>query len=358
MLLYIHYPFCKERCAYCDFFSSRICDEKTQRDYVKALETEFDSHSLNEKIETIYFGGGTPSALYNGAIRDTASFIFKKVDRNIGEFTVECNPESINKEKLTEYKNVGANRLSIGVQSLNDSILKIIGRLHDSASAINKIKLALEYFDNVSVDMMTGLPNQTIKDLEYTIDIISKLNISHISCYELKVENGTKLERMIKQGEIKLPNDDESADLFDFAIERLKQNGFERYEISNFCRDGKKSKHNMGYWQRKNYIGLGAGAHSLNDNIRYMNKPDINAYLSNPLSQKQILEKLGEKDKIYEEIILGLRLADGLDIKMLDYFDIPAHVMPFFSIGKSNVFLNDRGMRIMNTIISELVFKI
>ena len=265
MQLYVHIPFCKSKCRYCDFNSYACRDKQAIFEYLPALNQEIalaSSQYENAKIDTIYIGGGTPSLLDESLIKPLLEKLRTFFDlSSLKEWTIECNPESVTEEKLKLYADEGINRISIGVQSLFDDNLKSIGRLHDAKEAIEKIKLAKRYFDNVSADLIIGLPFDDKQRIAREVEDLAPL-VEHISMYELSVEEGTSLEKLVKQGKITLPDDDETQELFDVAYDTAKENGFDRYEVSNFAKNGRISLHNFGYWTREEYIGLGAGAHS------------------------------------------------------------------------------------------------
>ncbi|MDE7373490.1 MAG: radical SAM family heme chaperone HemW, partial [Clostridia bacterium] len=251
MQIYIHVPFCKSKCQYCDFNSCAGADEGVVFSYLAALNREirFAGETYNKaKIDTVYIGGGTPSMLDSNKITSMCRVLGESFDLSqVREFTIECNPESIDENKLLAYREAGINRISIGVQSLNDRNLKSVGRLHDSAHAIEKIKLASKYFDNVSCDIIVGLPYDTDETVREEIETLAPL-VQHLSVYALTLEEGTPLAKRVEEGRVILPNDDEVADMLDIAESVLDKFGLKKYEVSNFARDGRESKHNMGYW--------------------------------------------------------------------------------------------------------------
>ena len=311
--LYIHIPFCKSKCYYCDFCSTS--SKKYISSYLNELINESNDIStrLNDYVvKSIFIGGGTPTILENGQLSDTFYKIIKNFNIDLEEFTVEANPDTITICKLNELKSMGVNRISIGVQTLNDNILKLLNRTHNSAVAIDSIRLCKQYFDNISVDLMIGLPTQTIADIEYVINTICELGVNHISCYTLQIEENTVLKKQIQDGKISVPDDDKTADMYNFAYNLLKKRGFNRYEISNFAKDNKISKHNYGYWTRKNYLGLGVTAYSLIDNIRFNNVSSIKEYIAN--RRYVDIEKLSIKEQMFEEIMLGFRTKKGINI--------------------------------------------
>ncbi len=265
MRIYVHIPFCIKKCHYCDFNSCANCTDEFVASYFQSLVKHIilASKSFDSTVDSIYFGGGTPSFVDERLIADTLQAIFDNFRINTdAEITIECNPDSLTEQKLTVYKACGFNRISIGVQSLSDENLRAVGRVHTSETAISKIQLAKEYFDNLSVDLIVGLPYDTDELIANEINMLCQY-ANHMSVYELILEENTPLHKMVETGILTLPNDDQTQSFFEIAISTLKQNGFLRYEISNFAKDKMISEHNFAYWTRDTYLGLGAGAHSL-----------------------------------------------------------------------------------------------
>ena len=373
MQLYVHIPFCKSKCRYCDFNSYACRDKQAIFEYLTALNQEIalaSSQFENAKIDKIYFGGGTPSLLDASLIKPLLEKLRTFFDlSSLKEWTIECNPESVTEEKLKLYADEGINRISIGVQSLFDDNLKAIGRLHDAKEAIEKIKLAKRYFDNVSADLIIGLPFDDKQRTAREVEDLAPL-VEHISMYELSVEEGTSLEKLVKQGKITLPDDDETQELFDVAYDTAKENGFDRYEVSNFAKNGRISLHNFGYWTREEYIGLGAGAHSflktsdgkmpLKKETRYANFKDLSKYKNTVCSAKfyaeikrEYEEKLSTKDAREEEIMLGLRTYKGVKEEIMPPV---AHSLEKYFVRKDGrVSLNREGMAVMNSILVEIL---
>lgn len=374
MRLYLHIPFCKSKCAYCDFNSYACHDQAVILRYLTALNQEITLASKRfayAKIDTVYIGGGTPSALDERQITSVFESLENAFDLScVKEFSIECNPESITDEKLAVYKQHGVNRVSIGVQSLSDDNLKAIGRLHTAKVALDKIRLAKEYFDNVSCDLIVGLPFDTEDGIREEVQTLCPL-VDHISMYELSVEKGTRLERMIQNGKIALPSDDDTQSLFDIAFDTAKECGFERYEVSNFAKRGKISLHNFGYWTREEYLGLGAGAHSLvktadgktllERETRYANLSPLDDYINaveNANDYKDIarasVEKLTQRDVTNEKIMLGLRTVKGVEKSLLR--NLPDRLSAFFEdADESRVRLTRDGVAVMNSILVEIL---
>lgn len=374
MQLYLHIPFCKSKCAYCDFNSYACHDQAVILRYLTALNQEITLASKRfayAKIDTVYIGGGTPSALDERQITSVFESLENAFDLScVKEFSIECNPESITDEKLAVYKQHGVNRVSIGVQSLSDDNLKAIGRLHTAKVALDKIRLAKEYFDNVSCDLIVGLPFDTEDGIREEVQTLCPV-VDHISMYELSVEKGTRLERMIQNGKIALPSDDDTQSLFDVAFDTAKQCGFERYEVSNFAKRGKISLHNFGYWTREEYLGLGAGAHSLvktadgktllERETRYANLSPLDDYINaveNANDYKDIarasVEKLTQRDVTNEKIMLGLRTVKGVEKSLLR--NLPDNLSALFEdADDSRVRLTRDGVAVMNSILVEIL---
>lgn len=305
---YIHIPFCASKCKYCAFVSF---DDKLhlQQQYFEALFKEIEYYYNSEQLKTLYIGGGTPSLAESRFYKELlARFIFEKG----AEITIEVNPATVNLQYLKELFDIGINRLSIGVQSFDDDILKIIGRRHTSEQAIETIEVAEKVgFKNISIDLIYGLPTQTIKQWHRTLDQVAKLNISHISTYGLKIEEGTYFYKNLPEN---LPEEDDCAQMYLDCIDMLKESGFYHYEISNFAKSGFESQHNITYWKNSEYYGFGAAAHGYTNGQRYSNTTEFDLYLKNPLN-KDSVKTLSEVEKFEEEIFLGLRLAEGIELK-------------------------------------------
>ena len=319
--IYIHIPFCIQKCYYCDFCSFDKLQNK-QAEYVDALIEEIkNTHNKNELlIKTVYIGGGTPSILNVNELKQVmeaikTNFLLSKDC----EITVEMNPGTVTKEKLQIYKDSGINRLSIGLQSTNDEILKELGRIHNykQFEDIYEDARALG-FNNINVDLMIGLPNQTIDDVSKSLKNIIQKNPEHISVYSLILEDDTKLKNLIEEGKLSLPDEDTERAMYWTVKNTLEKNGYNHYEISNFSKLGYESKHNTDCWNQKEYIGFGIAAHSYFNNIRYSNICDINEYVKNINSkdfEKNVIihEIQEEQDKMNEYMILGLRMIKGVN---------------------------------------------
>ena len=323
--IYIHIPFCKQKCYYCDFVSFSGQNEK-MGEYIRCLEKELESYDLSTyNVTTIYIGGGTPSYLESKMIVDFLVKLKQKLQGNNTPFekmeiTIEVNPGTVTMEKLQDYKNVGINRLSIGVQSTKDKLLKQIGRIHTYQDFLNTYKMANKVgFKNINVDLMLGLPNQSIKDLKNSIEQVNLLQPNHISVYSLIVEEGTKLKKLIDEGKLTLPDEELERQMYWYVKNKLEQNGYNHYEISNFAKIGKESKHNQNCWKQKQYIGLGLAAHSYVSEIRYSNTENLETYLQNihdgKLEKNRIIqERQNLEDTQKEFMMLGLRMIEGISI--------------------------------------------
>ena len=301
---YIHIPFCKKICSYCDFCKF-IYNKSWISNYLESLENEININYKKEVLDTIYIGGGTPSSLDINELNILFEIvsILKKSDNY--EFTIEFNVEDITEEKLLLCTKYGVNRISIGVESFLKNELDFLGRNNDNT--IDKIKLAKKYFDNINVDLIYALPNQTLEDLEKNLDILLELDVSHISCYSLIIEEHTLLNNM------NIKNIDEDLDYEMYMLINKKLNNYNHYEISNYAKEGYESKHNLTYWNNEEYYGFGISASSYLDNIRRTNSKNILNYMNKIYKYEE--EVLTKKDKISLELILGFRKIKGINIK-------------------------------------------
>lgn len=309
--VYVHIPFCESKCAYCAF-SSFVTNEEEKEKYIDKLVADVCNFSEQEKVEidTIYIGGGTPSVLSVRLIQKLFDALKEKFNLKPNyEFTVEANPCSLTEEKLRCYKENGVNRLSLGVQSLDDDKLRFIGRRHSSQQAIDAIKLAKKYIDNISCDLLIGLKGMEKEEFLAQAEQLAGLGIKHISAYMLQVEEGTPLAKMIEADENLLPEDEKCVDVYDALADKLQTLGFERYEVSNFALPGFESRHNFKYWIGEQYIGFGLGAHSYLNGIRTANSSNFEDFYRGTLSGR---EELRETQKLEEHIMLGLRCRAGI----------------------------------------------
>lgn len=279
--LYIHIPFCKSKCYYCDFISYQNKEELLD-DYINALIKEIKYSKLEKyNIKTIYIGGGTPSILESKHIWEILKNIKPYIEKN-AEITIEVNPGTINEKKLEEYIKFGINRISIGLQSTDNNLLKQIGRIHNLEEFLKTYKIAKKVgFNNINVDLILGLPNQTLEILKNSISNIIELQPEHISIYSLILEEGTKLYDMVNKQEIRMIDEELERLMYWEAKKMLEANGYIHYEISNFAKDNFQSKHNLDCWNQKEYIGIGVAAHSYIENTRKSNTASIENYIDN-----------------------------------------------------------------------------
>ena len=320
MGLYLHVPFCKSKCAYCDFYSLPHQEEKMD-DYARALTEQLRQMAPRfaaQEIATVYFGGGTPSYLGSKRLVKLLGAIKKQyhLQRDC-EITLEANPDSIGDAKaLKALKKAGFNRLSLGVQSADDGLLQEIGRIHTWQQAKEAVTLAREAgFDNVSLDLIYGLPGQTLEHWKKTLEEILRLQPEHLSCYGLKVEEGTLLSRRDLS---QLPDDDAQADMYLYTVERLEKAGYGQYEISNFAKEGRESRHNLRYWQLQEYMGFGPGAHSDVGGVRFACEKDLDAYLRGDWQLSEY-EEIPPLDRDMEYIMLSLRTCRGIDAQKFTF---------------------------------------
>lgn len=322
--IYLHIPFCVAKCRYCDFLSA-VADEKTQADYVRVLLQEIKEKApvyQNRKVTSVFFGGGTPSILKAGGISSLmdqirAGFLVSED----AEITMECNPGTLTREKLAIYKGCGINRLSMGVQSADNEALRLLGRIHTYETFLTSYELARKSgFQNINLDIISGIPLQNEKDYEKSLKKLLRLRPEHLSIYSLQVEEGTEFGRLYGEDAKRRENGDTPRFLPDEETERrmyhttcalLEGNGYHRYEISNFARKGKESRHNLGYWRRNEYLGLGLGAASLVENRRFHNTRDRSGYLQYDFSPQEE-EHIDRKGQMEETMFLGLRETAGV----------------------------------------------
>ena len=317
--IYIHVPFCRSKCNYCDFYSMPCKDDALMDSYLDAVCAhikEAGALAPGYRVDTIYFGGGTPS--YFGG--DAIAIIMTAIRRNFdvatdAEITFECNPDSVTDKLLHRMRAEGFNRVSMGVQDDHDDMLKKLGRPHtyaQSVAAFQRIRKA--GFRNVSLDLMYGLPGQTLQDWRDTLENVLKMNPEHFSCYGLKLEEGTKLYEI--KDVINIPDDDTQADMYLAAVDMLRERGFRQYEISNFARTGRESRHNLKYWTLGEYAGFGPGAHSDFGGVRYAYEKDLEGYIRGVKDHTPMLsenDRIPDLDRDTEWVMLGLRTVQGLD---------------------------------------------
>ena len=331
--IYIHIPFCKKSCHYCNFhFSTSL---KNKEDMIKAINKEIYQKAIlnNDKVSTIYFGGGTPSILDVEEINLIIENIYKNfnVGKNI-EITIEANPDDLSKHKLNDLSKTKINRISIGVQSFIDKELKIMNRVHDSKKAIKSIEMAKKYFNNISVDLLYGVPDSSIKSWNYNLDTISSFNINHISAYALTVEPKTALESFINKSILSMPDEDLVYSQYQLINEKLSSKNFINYEVCSFAQKDFFSKNNSAYWLRKKYIGIGPSAHSFDGESRSWNISNNKKYIDQIRDGDNYYKKenLTKVDQYNEYIMTGLRTIWGVSVK---------HIESNFNVRFKNYFL-------------------
>ena len=358
---YIHIPFCERKCNYCDFTSLKGTDNQIEK-YVNYLLKEIDIYSkdydLSEKQDTIYFGGGTPSLLPIDSLKIILSRFF--YDENT-EITIEVNPKTVDIYKLKEYKNLGVNRLSIGIQTFNDENLKVLGRIHNSEEAIEVYNMAREVgFKNISLDIMFSLPNQTLEMLKIDLEKLILLNPEHISIYSLIWEEGTKFFKDLKDGKLKETDNDLEATMYEYIIDYLKSKGYGHYEISNFSKKDFEARHNSIYWENKNYLGLGLSAAGYLGNLRYKNFFHLKDYYNK--LDKNILpvderEELTEDDIEQYRYLVGFRLLNNPLIPSKEYLE-KCEILEkeAYLVKKENGYiLSSKGLMLFNDFIANFI---
>lgn len=361
--LYLHIPFCSSKCPYCDFYSFR-CDEQKRSEYIASMLNEIDKKSKHFlcKANTLYIGGGTPSVLDSAQI----SALVKKSKEcfltESAEITLECNPHNVSEEFFEKIAQSGVNRISLGLQSANDNERKKLGR----RAGVQEVKAAIENckkagIENISVDVMLGIPDSTLEGLGKTLEFCVSQNIRHISCYILKIEENTPFFKM--QDRLNLPDDDTVADMYLFMCEYLEKHGFMQYEISNFAKKGFESRHNLKYWNCEEYLGIGASAHSFINGKRFYCVGDAESFIENP---EYISD--GDGGDFKEYAMLKLRLAKGIDenetIKKYG-FPLPEKMKEkankfqkqgLVACDENGIHLTRKGFLLSNTVISELIY--
>ena len=392
--IYVHIPFCVRKCNYCDFLSSNYCNEdieqqKLVNDYIDALVKEITLYSKdlsNYKVHTIYIGGGTPSSIDSEYIRIILDSIYEKYDIcDNPEITIEVNPGTLLNTKICDYKKMGINRVSMGLQSANNSELKILGRIHTYEEFVYSYDaLRNADFDNINIDVMSAIPNQSLSSYIETLNKVVELKPEHISSYSLIIEEGTYFYQ--RQNELNLVCEDEEREMYYKTKEILRASGYNRYEISNYSLKGMESKHNSSYWTGKEYIGFGLGASSYIGGCRFDRIRDIHKFIEtyNKLNNEKGIEynkikecvkrkiecnisRLSEKDMIEEYMFLGLRMTRGISIYRFkelfnkDIFDLYGEVIDknmdrgLINHDKEFIFLTDLGIDVSNMVLSEFL---
>lgn len=351
---YIHVPFCDSICAYCDF-TRMVMNDSVFQNWKKQLLREMDAYSI-ENLKTLYFGGGTPSLLEGKDFME----ICQHLPENIEEFTVECNPESVSISKLMAYTKCGVNRISLGVQSFNDDLLKICNRKHTARQAIETIeRIRNQGITNISIDLIFGLPYQTLDDVKKDLKQFIELDLPHLSIYSLQIEENSVFGKQ----QIQPCDADLEADMFEYIERFMKEHGYIHYEISSFCKPGYTSKHNLAYWQDQDFYGIGCGASGRIDGIRYDNTKSLKQYCQGQAQVQWIEESLLERSM--DAIMMALRTCYGLNINEwntryhLDferkYHTVLEQYKDFFKRNGNTISLNEKGFEILNTILVDFM---
>lgn len=372
--IYIHIPFCKKKCKYCDFISFS-CDENIQEKYFKSLIEEIKNKDIfeNKEITTIYIGGGTPSLVNSKYISQVLKEINKKfkVSKD-AEITIEINPGTASKEKILEYKKCGINRISIGLQSTNDRILNLIGRIHNYNQFLDTYNIVKEEFENINVDLMLAIPTQTEKELIDSLYEVINLKPKHISIYSLIVEENTEIKKMLDNGTLKYIDEEIERKMYWKTKKILEKNGFKHYEISNFARNGFESKHNLDCWNQEEYLGFGLAAHSYMYNKRFSNIDNLQEYITNiennEFSKNIIVhEEQTRESKAKEFMMIGLRKIEGISISE---FERKFRINPLFyfrfeisklteegliEVDLDNIKLTSKGLDLANIVFEEFI---
>ena len=369
--IYIHVPFCLSKCHYCDFCSEQRANDEKKELYVTRLcnEIKLFSEKIGEQrdvpiADTVYFGGGTPTLLSAEQI----DRVLNTIDRCFGiedkaEITAETNPKSADENKLAEIRRAGVDRLSIGMQSIHDRELRALGRIHNSGDFLETLSSARRVgFDNISADLMYGIPNQTRESFKKSVEGLAILAPEHISSYSLTVEEGTNFYR--RRDSLAFPDEDTVSDMYADMNEILQNYGYHRYEVSNFSKDGRESRHNLKYWRCDDYLGFGPAAHSCFDGKRFAHSRDINAYLRGESIIIDV-EELSQKTHMNEYAMLGMRLASGVDFEafkqrfgrdFMSEFSLFAKYSPeFVEIGDNFCKFTEKGIFVSNFILSDVL---
>lgn len=355
--LYIHIPFCKSKCNYCDFLSFPCKDYIYE--YEKALINEINAFDTDESVRSIFIGGGTPSYIDESVICRIMEALGRFNISENAEITIEANPGTLSDNKLKAYRKYGINRISMGLQAWQDSLLKTLGRIHTRDEFVRNYHMAEKYFDNINVDVMFSLPGQTFDMWMETLENVTQLKPKHISAYSLIVEEGTPFCDM----QLELPDENTDRKMYHRGIEYLKSKGYDQYEISNFAIKGYESKHNIVYWKRGDYKGFGLGASSLVGNVRYKNTENLKEYLKGTtICEKEILTL---EDEMAEFMFLGLRMNEGVSLDEFEskfdesivkkYASVIYKFKEYIVIDKGRMYLTTDGMDISNMIFSEMI---
>ena len=368
--LYIHIPFCKQKCFYCDF-PSYACRENLMGSYVEALCLEIENKCKNYKIKTLFIGGGTPSYLDIGSLNKLMNTIKELNFSNNAEKTMECNPGTVSKEKFEVIKLGGINRLSFGLQTTNNDLLKSIGRIHTFESFKENYFLARSLgFKNINVDMMFGLPKQSVEEFKRGLKEVIELNPEHISNYSLIIEEGTAFYNLYEKDMLDLPSEEEERDMYREAKKILEEYGYKQYEISNFSKEEKECEHNKVYWMCEEYLGVGVSSSSFIDEKRIRNIDSLKKYIENIKNGHSVIEEEYEntrKDDIEEFMFMGLRMNRGIsEEKFKEKFGVTIDSIYKNVINKNinlgllkrdcgKIYLSDLGIELSNSVMSDMI---
>ena len=357
--IYVHIPFCKSRCKYCDFFSTTHLEKQTQ--YTEAVLSEWSDRrkELMGGIQTIYIGGGTPSTMSVELLRRIIGAIKPDTQDAEIEVTIEANPGDITLEKARAWRALGINRLSIGIQSFNDHLLQLLGRRHNGLEAIQAVKNAQSAgFDNISIDLMYALPDQTMAMWQKDIAQALALGVQHISSYGLIYEEGTVLTTLLEHGIIEAVDEEIELQMYDYLVEQLTTHGYEHYEVSNFALPRRQSRHNSSYWNDTPYIGIGAGAHSYNQTQRQWNISELDDYIQQALAHnlQPEIEVLTHEQRHTEHIMLALRTCRGVAKKRLNQEAAERYIQQGLLTEKNGfIMATTQGFHVLNRIIEDVM---
>ena len=357
--VYVHIPFCNSICSYCDFCKVLNYDN-WNTPYLDALKREISEYYEDDVVKTIYIGGGTPSCLSE----ENINYLFKILSvikrREDAEITFECNINDITKEKLNVLKNNGVNRISIGVESFNKYNLKLLNRKHDKKDIFDKVNLCKECgFDNINVDLIYALPTEDMMVLRKDISLLLKLDVDHISTYSLIIENNTALYNK----KVKNINEELDAKMYKYICKKLNKKGYVHYEVSNFARNGKESRHNLTYWNNEEYYGFGVGAHGYINNMRYENTRSLSKYMNDNYRLEELL--VSNQEEMENEVILGLRKLKGISVNeferkyqrsIFEAFNLEKAILKSYLVQKGDyLYIPEDKIYIMNEIINMIM---
>lgn len=372
--LYIHVPFCVQKCLYCDFLSMPA-SQMVQEKYIAALTNEL--HYWQKHLEgqyvlgSIFIGGGTPTALAPELLWQIGEVLRDFSWNSDMEFTIEANPGTLSAEHIPALQYLGVNRVSLGLQSAQELELQRLGRIHSFQDFVESYQLLLEHgFSNINVDLMADIPGQTMESYADTLDHVLQLHPNHISSYSLLIEEGTPFYEMNRQGKLQIPSEETDRQMYAITKERLATEGYQRYEISNYAQPGQECRHNLTYWQMEEYLGVGLGAASYWNGKRFSNERDMQAYLSqkadNHIAESYLLSK---REEMEEFVFLGLRKMEGISLETyrkrfgVDFFQLYQNILPDLqqngllaeTENRDRIYLTDRGIDLSNRVLAEFL---